>query len=202
MHEYAKENYVTRDPHPSAWRCHANARILQEYGQHLIGDGVDLGCNHGSCTMLIHESSRFPDVLGHVTGVDLNEQALDVARQTCRELNLEHRYSFVQADLRELHRHWQPASLDFAVSFHVLEHIFRDDLHVVLEQVRRVLKPGGVFIVGTPYDRAYPDPCHVSFFKEADMQELVTAHGFETLVIMKDDRWIQKDLLTAVFKKL
>jgi SAM-dependent methyltransferase len=43
---------------------------------------------------------------------------------------------------------YETASFDFLYSFHALEHIV--DLDAALAEMRRLLKPGGVFCVGTP----------------------------------------------------
>lgn len=53
-----------------------------------------------------------------------------------------------------------------------------------------------------PYDRAYMDPCHVSFYTEDSLSRLMEQAGFETIECFKDDRFTEKDLLTGLFKKV
>jgi SAM-dependent methyltransferase len=43
---------------------------------------------------------------------------------------------------------FESASFDFLYSFHALEHI--PDLDTALDEMRRLLKPGGIFCIGTP----------------------------------------------------
>jgi SAM-dependent methyltransferase len=43
---------------------------------------------------------------------------------------------------------YESASFDFLYSFHALEHI--SDLGTALKEMRRLLKPGGIFCIGTP----------------------------------------------------
>lgn len=57
----------------------------------------------------------------------------------------------VVADLRQgdaTRMEFPDASFDFVYSFHVLEHI--PDYRAALREIRRVLKPGGGYMIGTP----------------------------------------------------
>jgi ubiquinone/menaquinone biosynthesis C-methylase UbiE len=90
---------------------------------------------------------------------------------------------------------------DFLMSFHTLEHIYPEDVDKVVAEFYRILKPGGYFVISIPYDHAYPDPCHVAFYVESSLRELFEKHGFFTIHCHKDDRWVEKDLLTALFVK-
>lgn len=69
------------------------------------------------------------------------------------------------------------ATFDFVVSFQVIEHIKRDKLFI--SEVRRVLKPGGRFIVSTP-NRPMSltrNPWHVREYNPEELRELLGSFG-------------------------
>jgi SAM-dependent methyltransferase len=197
IYDYAKkENYVTRDPDPNAWRYHPNYQIIKSYQHLLRGTCGDLGCNHGSCTLLLLD---FASDIEHIYGFDVNVNALRVAYENAMKLNPSKQISFMCANLLSL-----PVSndtFDFLMSFHTLEHIFPEDADKVVAEIWRILKPGGYFVISIPYDHAYPDPHHVAFYKEDSLRDLFEKRGFFTIHCHKDDRWVEKDLLTALFVK-
>jgi SAM-dependent methyltransferase len=80
------------------------------------------------------------------------------------------------------------ASFDAVVLHHVIEHVA--DPSALLDEIFRVLGPGGRLVLGTPdFDgaaarhfgdkfRLLHDPTHISLFSCESLQRLVTAHGF------------------------
>ena len=95
------------------------------------------------------------------------------------------------ADVREAPLEQCPfpdAFFDVVVCHHVIEHI-PDPIRAV-EQLRRVLKPGGKLVLGTPdFDsgaarrygpkyRLLHDPTHVSLFSNDSMHRFLRDHGF------------------------
>ena len=99
---------------------------------------LDLGCGHGA---LIHVART----LGYtnIGGVDGSPSQVEASRR----LGIEGvRYG----DMFEVLRALPPASLDAAVSFDVLEHLDRDEIVAFTDEVARVLKQGGRWIVHVP----------------------------------------------------
>lgn len=190
-----KENYITVRSNPSLWKEHANYKILCNM-QHLIENAVcaDLGCNHGSCTILLHELNPL-----HVDGYDINKEALQVAQQTASDYSVLHKTNFIQADLTNIPS--EDEQYNIIVSFHTLEHIYECDVDDVVKEMNRILKPQGYVLISIPYKYNYPDPCHVAFYDEITLKALFEKHSFITVYCIEDNRWNEKGLLTALFRK-
>jgi SAM-dependent methyltransferase len=103
-------------------------------------------------------SALLAQVATSVTGIEIAREAVDHARASYQSANLR----FLEGDARQLPI--ASASFDVVVSFETIEHIAEHDSF--LQEVRRVLRPNGVFIVSTPdrdnYSRADspPNPYH------------------------------------------
>lgn len=191
-----KENYITRFPDPEIWKLHPNYHILHASHKYIKGKTCDLGCNHGACTVFLLEF----DNVTSINGYDINMNALEIAYKIAISKKSVIPISFICANLTNLPI--ENDTFDFIMSFHTLEHIYPTDADNVVKEIFRTLKNEGYFLISIPYDHAYPDPCHVAFFKEDSLKELFEKHGFITVECFKDDRYDQKDLLTGVFQKL
>ena len=90
-----------------------------------------------------------------VVGVDISAPAVEHARQHYPAENLEFRVGRAEA-LPD-----QPsASFDVVVSFETIEHLGEAAQERFLDEVRRVLVPGGLFIVSTPDEEDYAGELH------------------------------------------
>jgi SAM-dependent methyltransferase len=112
----------------------------------LVPSGLilDLGCNNGWGS---YELSRY----GHnVIGVDVSADALEDARKRFHAANLEFRHvSGLELPFGSNH-------FDLVTSFQVIEHIV--DMDAYLNEIRRVLKPGGIVAFTTPNAMIRLDP--------------------------------------------
>jgi len=97
---------------------------------------LDAGCGVGYGSALLAESAR------HVVGVDRDAEAIAYARRRYARDNVE----FVAGDLLDLE--CPDAAFDAVCSFETIEHL--PDRERYLSEMRRVLKPGGVYVVSTP----------------------------------------------------
>jgi GT2 family glycosyltransferase/SAM-dependent methyltransferase len=106
-----------------------------------------------------------------VVGVELDPTAVEHARASYTQKNL----SFILGDARRLPL--GDCSVDVVVSFETLEHFYEHNLFVA--EVRRVLRPGGQFIVSSPDRDVYspagqpPNPFHVHELAKAEFVELL-----------------------------
>jgi SAM-dependent methyltransferase len=124
---------------------------------------LDAGCGVGYGTALLAERAA------RVVGVDRDEGAILYARRRYRSPNVEFRRGdLVDLDLPD-------ASFDVVCSFEAIEHV--SDVDSYLAQMRRVLRPGGVYLVSTPrvdQTRAYPEnPYHAVELSREDFEQLL-----------------------------
>lgn len=136
---------------------------------------LDAGCAQG------HHLEALQRVgFTHLTGVELSEQLLSVARRRLPQAQL------IQADLRA----WlaeAPAEAFDVVFFHdVLEHLPREDTIPVLRGFYRLLAPGGRLSVRVPNMSCVVAPfhmaidfTHVTHFTEFSLLQVLEAAGFD-----------------------
>ena len=101
-------------------------------------DVLDCGCGPGSISVGL-AAAVAP---GSVTGIDLEESQLAMARETASGLGLAN-VTFENADARNLP--YEDAQFDAVFSHAMLEHL--PDPVLVLAEMRRVLKPGGLVAI-------------------------------------------------------
>jgi SAM-dependent methyltransferase len=104
---------------------------------------LDLGCGTGYGTALL------ADTCETVCGVDISDEAIGYAHGRYVAPNLS--YEIIEKIENGRRMRFENASFDAVISFQVIEHV--QDIAAYLSEVKRVLKPGGLFVVATP-DRA------------------------------------------------
>ena len=130
---------VPRDddsPHPEAME-HTNEIMA---GAVELGPGtqvLDLGCGYGSTARYL--AANFGC---QVTGTNISDKELDLARQRASEAGLDHLLTFEYGDFHSLS--YQECSYDVVWSQEAFLHAA--DKNAVLSECRRVLKPNGPLI--------------------------------------------------------
>jgi ubiquinone/menaquinone biosynthesis C-methylase UbiE len=123
---YAKSRVGTEDKDALAQLSHLlppKARVL------------DVGCAAG------RDAKILKDIGFTVTGIDLAEKLLDIARKSYPDI------TFILADMRKLP--FEDESFDAVWASAVLHHITKNEMPGALQEIRRVLVPGGVLYVHT-----------------------------------------------------
>ena len=128
---------------------------------------LDLGCGDG---VLGYELARHG---AQVTGIDLEFLGVALAREALRAHQVDD-VGLVQGSGLTLP--FAAASFDVAVSTEVIEHV--DAPEVLLQEMARVLTPGGKVMITTPCRISeYPqDPQHVQEFFPDELRALVARH--------------------------
>jgi len=130
---------------------------------------VDIGCGDGALSFLI--AKNFPDA--HVVGCDTNQVAIDLARGKIREIYGGGNLEFVHKSFENCS--FDEGSIDVVTMCDVIEHI--DQTSSVLNEVKRVGKPGGVLVNTTPYirtDGVKWDRYHVREYCEESLFEMLS----------------------------
>ena len=153
---------------------------------------LDAACGSG------YGSRILADVAASVVGVDIESDAISYARERYTAPNL----SFEIADAHTLDA-FADNSFEAVVSFETIEHL--PDFRAYVAAVRRVLKPGGIYLVSTPdtkfTDKAklpapLPNPYHVHEFEREELFELLATH-FDTVQLFGQQFYVEP----ARFKK-
>jgi ubiquinone/menaquinone biosynthesis C-methylase UbiE len=137
---------------------------------------LEIGFGHGRTI----ERLAFAVGDGRVCGVDVSEAMLAMARNRNRRGVAEGRIDLRIADCAALP--FADASFDGALSVHTL--YFWSDPVSRLSEIRRVLRPGGRFVLG--FLRAESDLCAgfprevYSFYGEREVQAMLAEAGFES----------------------
>jgi 2-polyprenyl-3-methyl-5-hydroxy-6-metoxy-1,4-benzoquinol methylase len=101
---------------------------------------LEVGCGDGETSCWLARQGNV------VTSIDISTVALDEARSLAAREGLHVQYQYGDARALDL----PEASFDWVVSEHFVEHISRADMLKHLCEVRRVLRPGGCYLIVTP----------------------------------------------------
>lgn len=156
--------------------------------------GADLGCGDGVMLYKIAEKG------GSVVGVDKSEEGLGLARRKLAERGAGDHVETVCASCYEVPM--ENESLDYAVATELIEHL--EDVSEFLNEVRRLLRPGGVFVCTTPNRREgqahdeVRDPFHVHEFDPQELEDCLYAQFAEVSVRGGYPRWLDRACVQGV----
>jgi SAM-dependent methyltransferase len=134
--------------------------------EHVKGrDVLDIASGEGYGSEMLSRTAK------HVYGVDIDEASVKHAKQKYTADNLEYRIgSCTEIPLPD-------ASVDIVVSFETIEHI--KDHEKMIQEVKRVLRLGGVFIISSPEKNEYSE---VSGNKNSFHLRELNQDEFKTLI--------------------
>jgi 2-polyprenyl-3-methyl-5-hydroxy-6-metoxy-1,4-benzoquinol methylase len=170
---------------------------------------LDYGCGNGYGSFFLSKISH------NITAVDINKAVIEMCKQNYQADNL----SF-QAVEPEKKTFFKDAYFDVVVSFQVIEHIY--DVRGYLNEMKRVLKDDGVFIITTPNRkyRLYPfqkplNPYHVreyglrqlkkelhAVFKNAEILGVNGTDEINTIEYNRVKKTLIKAFVRPPFKRL
>ena len=142
---------------------------------------LDLGCGYGALLHVLRLGGY-----RHAIGVDRSPEQVAAAQR----LGIE---GVVEGDLLQYLARMSDASMDVVVGFDVIEHFAKDELVPLVDQVRRVLRPGGIWIVHAPNSEGpfganirYGDFTHEMAFNRFSISQLLRASQFVRVAYFED----------------
>jgi 2-polyprenyl-3-methyl-5-hydroxy-6-metoxy-1,4-benzoquinol methylase len=142
---------------------------------------LDLGCGHGA---LLHAAQK--EGYRNVEGVDGSPE--QVALAAGLEIG-----GVRRQDVLEALAGMAAGSRDVVVAFDVIEHFRKEELLVLVDGVRRVLRPGGRWIIHAPNGESpfvgrtlYGDFTHEMAFTRESISQVLLASGFARVECYED----------------
>jgi ubiquinone/menaquinone biosynthesis C-methylase UbiE len=129
---------------------------------------LDIACGEGYGSNLLSKNAR------EVTGIDLDSKTINHASKKYSKNNLK----FIQGKVEDIPA--ADSSFDVVISFETLEHT--NEHEKIFQEIKRILKPGGLLIISTPEKKYYTDvpasqnPFHVKEIYEHEFIDLVKDH--------------------------
>lgn len=126
---------------------------------------LDIACGEGYGSALLARSAA------HVTGVDIDKESVNSAKRKYNIPNL----SFIEGSVEKIPS--EDHVFDTVVCFETLEHVAIHE--ILLKEITRVLKPGGLVIISTPDRKNYTEktgrnnPFHVKELNRLEFEMLL-----------------------------
>ncbi len=160
-----------------------NARAVELLALQPSDRVLEIGFGHGRTVASI---ARIV-VSGHVAGVDVSASMTRLATRRNRAAVADGRVDLRTGDCAALP--FPAADFDKSLSVHTV--YFWTEPGACLREIRRVLRPGGCFVLGfTPKGTArtasFPTSVY-TFYEEDEIREMVTAAGFTSVAIVAAD---------------
>ncbi|WLI76262.1 methyltransferase domain-containing protein [Kosakonia sp. H02] len=217
-HELTKQQFGDRAQAYLSSAVHAQGedlvRLAQWLGENTTASVLDLGCGAG------HASFVAAGVVRDVTAYDLSEKMLAVVRQAASDRQLEN-LTTVHGAAEKLP--FADGAFDVVISRYSAHHWH--DVALALREVKRVLKPGGKFILMDIASPGQPvldiwlqtievlrDPSHVRNYSAAEWLQMTQQSGMltEKLVTgrlaLEYSSWVERmqtpDVLRAAIRYL
>jgi len=133
-------------------------RIIGELEKFEWNSLLDIGCQNGR--QLVQLRSIFPDK--ELTGLDISDDAIKVAKRILPSAN------FVASAAESMP--FANDRFDVAYMTETLEHVI--DVDVVLKEIRRIVKPGWMFIGSVPIGKYGDGGVHLRYYDH----DMLTSH--------------------------
>ena len=132
----------------------------EKANEYVNGDLLEVGCGVGRGVEVLLKKCK------SYTAIDKNETVLGSLQKQFPEL------TFISASVPPFHG-LETSSFDCLVTCQVIEHV--EDDRLFMEEVHRVLKPGGIAVITTPNIKMTltRNPWHVREYTKEELKELV-----------------------------
>jgi len=186
---YWRDEHIKKNPfdeHPGDWTDENFNYHFEFFKPYVAGKVLDFGCGEGQFANLIQPHCE------SVFGIDVSELALQKAMK-----------EFSSIDFKRMpdngHLPYEDKFFDTITALDVMEHIL--DIETVLEEINRILKPGGHLLIATSEltvlktilislryldDYFYPTTPHIRHFTRSNLTDLLAKKGFKRIAYKKN----------------
>jgi 2-polyprenyl-3-methyl-5-hydroxy-6-metoxy-1,4-benzoquinol methylase len=163
-------------------RAHYLDKLIRE---HFPADKnaaiLDLGCGHGALVHFARQTGYY-----NIKGVDRSPQQVAEAQR----LGID---GVSEGDLLQTLQSLGNSSQDMIITFDVIEHFTKNELIPFTDEVYRVLRKGGKWIIHTPNAESpffgrirYGDFTHEQAFTRTSIIQLLKSSGFSNIICYED----------------
>ncbi|HEX3436279.1 MAG TPA: class I SAM-dependent methyltransferase [Pseudacidobacterium sp.] len=142
---------------------------------------LDLGCGHGAFLYFLSQAGY-----KNIYGIDISQEQVELAHQLGIS---EARHGTLEEVLSEE----KDGCVDVVLVMDVLEHLIKDDLFHILDEIRRVLKHNGMCIAHVPNAEGlygmrirYGDMTHEQAFTPTSARQVFRTIGFSKVACYED----------------
>jgi len=118
-----------------------------------------------------------------------NVQGIDLSSEQVAESHRLGIEGVIKGDIATMLKSLASASQDVVIAIDVIEHFTKDEIVQVVDEVYRVLKPAGRWIINTPNGESpfgakmfYWDFTHEQAYTRNSIQQLLKSSGFNTVI--------------------
>jgi len=171
-----------RGASPQSYLVYLFHVVTYDYVRELVSgkEVLDFGCGTG------YGTARLAKHCSRIVGIDISADAISYAQRSFKDSNLQY-LAIKPVESQRLP--FPQSSFDVVLSFQVIEHV-RDE-NAYLAEIKRVLRPGGLFVVATPdrSSRLFPlqkpwNMWHLREYSEETFKTLLETQ-FSTVTIKK-----------------
>jgi SAM-dependent methyltransferase len=152
---------------------------------------LDLGCGSGMLVHLLRQA-------GYQNAIGVDSSAEQVAAAKTAGIT-----GMEQGDLLEFLRNTSSGTVAVVITWDVIEHLFKDETLDLAEQIARVLRPGGRWVIHVPNGESpffgrirYGDWTHEQAFTCGSLDQLLRAVGFQE-ISYEEDRPVVHGVISA-----
>jgi 2-polyprenyl-3-methyl-5-hydroxy-6-metoxy-1,4-benzoquinol methylase len=142
---------------------------------------IDIGCGRGEfiATLRMHGYKN-------LLGVDNSEE--QVFASNALDLDCIKKGELLQVMQEEV-----DASFDVVITFDVLEHLTKNEIFLVADEINRLLKPGGIWLIHVPNASSpffgnirYGDITHEIAFTQSSLRQIIFSSRFQKINFYED----------------
>lgn len=115
---------------------------------------LDIGCGRGDAAFYMARKGA------EVIGIDYSKDAIELANQALKEQHrqVRRRVKFLLTDAKSIN--FGKNYFDFIIAIDFFEHLYKEELEIVMKRLSWSLKPGGTLLVHTEVNKVYLDFTH------------------------------------------